>query len=143
MLALYALCVIGVVATYYYLQPQLSLPSVVFGAVCLFFGCLIRRAAISAMAADWSVYTVAEQISRVVAEGPFKYSRHPYYWASILELLGISVLLSSLFGVFFSLIVYFPALVCRSFLEEKNLSSKFQKEYADYKRKTAFFVRVK
>ncbi len=140
MLFLYSSIVIFNTGFYFFYSPLTN--SVIFfsGVLLLLIGITGRRWSIGAMGDDWSVYVAAENIGRVVTQGPFRFSRHPYYWSSILELLGISLLLQCLWGVGLTLCVYFPILIFRSYLEEKRMLDKFPVEYVLYKKTTPFFL---
>jgi len=140
MLMLYSVCVIGSVYLYFNSIVRTYLLAYLSGISLLVGGCLLRRRAISSMGCNWSVSTLANSVTAVVQNGPFKISRHPYYWASFLELVGVSVFLHSVFGVLFSVFVYFPLLVYRSILEEKDLNRKFPLVYEKYKTQVNFFV---
>lgn len=140
MLMLYSVCVIGSAYLYFNSNIRTYPLAYLFGISVLVAACLLRRRAISSMGSNWSVSTLANSVTVVVETGPFKISRHPYYWASMLELVGVAVFLHSFFGVLFSVIIYFPLLVYRSILEEKDLNRKFPRVYENYKKQVNFFV---
>ncbi len=140
MLLLYSVCVIGSVYLYFNSNIRTYLLAYFSGGCLLVAGCLLRRSAISSMGRNWSVSTLANSVTTVVETGPFKITRHPYYWASLLELMGVSLFLHSVFGILFSVFIYFPLLVYRSILEENDLNRKFPRVYEKYKTQVNFFV---
>ena len=75
----------------------------------------------------------------VVANGAFRYVRHPLYLASILTYLGLTVSTVSLF----SLALFVGIFVFHNYIasyEEKLLDARFGEEYRKYKRRTGKWV---
>lgn len=140
MLFLYAIHVIFGVGYFIHFQPSLSISTLLAGAILVVSGSVIRRGAISAMNDDWCVFISPTSIRSVCAIGPFALSRHPYYWASMMELNGLGLLLGCYIVNVMSFLVYLPLLILRCFLEEKELLKKFGDEYQRYQEKTPFFV---
>ena len=71
----------------------------------------------------------------LVIEGPYKYTRNPMITAVILLLLSESLLLNS-FNIFYWAILFFTInSLYFSFFEEKQLITRFGKEYIDYKKR--------
>jgi len=65
-----------------------------------------------------------------IISGPFKYSRHPIYFYSIL-LLGFRPSMDLFYLVFFNcMVIYFYV---GAIFEEKNLEKKYGEAYSDYK----------
>ena len=122
---------------------NISLSHVTFrqiaGGLVLLAGCYLRKSSIGSMGDSWGVSTTCDQAKRVVCNGPFSFSRHPYYWASMLELVGLSLALYFDEGIYFTICVYFPLLIFRCVLEERFLCEKFPTEYLEYKSKVLFF----
>ena len=75
----------------------------------------------------------------VVANGAFRYVRHPLYLASIFTYLGLTVSTVSLF----SLALFVGIFVFHNYIasyEEKLLDERFGEEYRKYKRRTGKWV---
>ncbi len=66
-----------------------------------------------------------ERGQTVVSTGPYHYIRHPYYSASILFFLGITLLLGSWYGLF-PVLVLAGLIVIRALLEEKSLQRELK-----------------
>jgi protein-S-isoprenylcysteine O-methyltransferase Ste14 len=75
----------------------------------------------------------------LIKTGPYKYIRHPVYLGMTIAMLGIPVAFESWIGLLSVLIVFLPSEIYRAKLEEKALSSKFGKEWDEYKRESGFF----
>ncbi len=123
-------------------RQRLSLLSMIAGACLYLTARYLRNAAIRSLGAQWNVYISAKPISRIVKLGPFKYSRHPYYIATIFELIAYGLLFASLRTVLFAVLIFFPLMVLRIKLEERNLIEKFQGTYEDYKREVWWFFSI-
>lgn len=140
MLSLYSGIVIFDTVFYFTNTPATNEVIFVCGIVILSAGIFGRRGAIKAMGSNWCVYVTAESIDYVVSRWPFSWSRHPYYWSSILELFGVSLLFQCVWGGALTFIVYFPLLVLRSCLEEQAMLHKFPAQYAAFQKKTPFLI---
>jgi methanethiol S-methyltransferase len=71
-----------------------------------------------------------DEYHQLVISGPFKYSRHPIYFFSII-VLGFRSYMDLFYFVFFiCMLIYF---YIGSIYEEKNLEQRFGKVYANYK----------
>lgn len=77
---------------------------------------------------------------RLVTTGIYKYARHPRHVEHPLWFLGLGLMFSSSFLIWFSAYL-FISLVVATYFEEKELIQRYGQEYTDYKRKTpAFFI---
>ncbi len=100
-------------------------------------GFFYRRAAIRSMGKNWSIYRVPpSRLKGIITLGSFQYSRHPYYAASILELLSYAIMFKAALGAKLVLFVYLPLILIRALSEEKRLLQLFPTEYAAYKERT-------
>jgi protein-S-isoprenylcysteine O-methyltransferase Ste14 len=66
-----------------------------------------------------------ERGHRVVSTGPYHYVRHPMYAAILLFVIGVSLLLGSLYGILVGL-VFMVVLARRAVLEEHTLQQQLQ-----------------
>src|SRR5262249_35089213 len=82
--------------------------------------------------ADTNISPLKPAVSLVTA-GPFRFSRNPLYGAITLLYIGLTLLLSSWWGV----VLLVPVLVVLHFgvirREERYLERKFGERYADYR----------
>lgn len=82
-------------------------------------------------------FAILPKAKKLVKEGVYRKIRHPIYVGLSVVLLGMAIyFMSLLWLVAFVLITVMD--ICRAIAEEKVLSKKFGKEYAEY-RKTTWF----
>jgi len=76
-----------------------------------------------------------EESSLLITTGPYRFSRHPMYLASVIILLAISFFLGSLSSFLGPII--FLIIMDRLFIvpEEKMMTKTFGQKYLDYKRR--------
>jgi len=75
----------------------------------------------------------------VISTGIYSRIRHPQYFGATLAHIGISFLLSSLFSILSTPIV-FAVIYLFSWKEEKELMREFGKEYGDYKKRVPMLI---
>lgn len=81
-----------------------------------------------------------EEVSKVITDGPYRYTRHPWYMANTVQAVGVSIVwcpLMSPWVLFFGLIVLSMSVV-RAKAEERWLASEFR-EYREYKTNVGSF----
>jgi protein-S-isoprenylcysteine O-methyltransferase Ste14 len=77
----------------------------------------------------------------LATEGPYAWSRHPFYLGLLIMQAGVVTSLGSLWGMIL-LIISGCLSAARAKLEEKELQGLFPAEYASYKMRTPFFFGV-
>jgi protein-S-isoprenylcysteine O-methyltransferase Ste14 len=83
---------------------------------------------------------VRQPAKKVVAQGPFQFTRNPMYVSMALFSIGAAIWLNSLWillGLIIALIVTHYGVIVR---EEAYLEKKFGKEYSDYKAKVRRWI---
>lgn len=75
-----------------------------------------------------------------VTEGPFKYTRHPLYFFSVIFLLARSSMTEFYFIMILCFIVYFYV---GAKYEEKKLLIEFNDKYRDYQKSVPFLIPIK
>jgi len=92
-----------------------------------------RRAAIRSLGRNWSIYRPPlNRLRSIITLGTFGNSRHPYYTASLVELLGYALMFNSLLGGVLTICVYLPLILLRIKAEEQFLLKSHKNEYEDY-----------
>lgn len=91
------------------------------GAVILGLGIALRRAAIRRLADYWSPFIEIKQDQHLIREGIYKYLRHPYYLAVVLELIGFSLFCNAYWALTLTLLVQVPLLLTRAHYENRIL----------------------
>ena len=81
-----------------------------------------------------------DEVSELKVDGPFKYSRHPIYFFSIL-FLGLRPTMSFFYLIFYlCLTAYF---IIGAVYEEKKLVEKFGERYEEYRRNVSMLIPYK
>ncbi|MSR77770.1 MAG: isoprenylcysteine carboxylmethyltransferase family protein [Candidatus Omnitrophica bacterium] len=115
---------------------RVHIGSLVAGLLLLMTGVWYRSHSIQSLGKSWSVYRTPDHLETVVTSGAYHYARHPYYAASLVELMGYGFIFQSKEAIFIALGIYLPLLVWRSIVEEFFLRQKFPEAYATYCEKT-------
>ena len=112
----------------------IGIPLLVFGGVMRF---LPRRSLVKAgFESIWKTpFLRIVDDQRLVTDGYYKLIRHPIYLGEIGRALGLSITLSSLYGLVF-MIIGLVFLLIRIEIEEKMLIEAFGEEYKEYQRNT-------
>ena len=108
----------------------------IIGLLLWFLGVWYRRISIRALGKSWSIYRTPQHLKRVITFGAYKYSRHPYYAASIVELVSYSLIFLSIPALFLTIIFYLPLILLRVSKEENFLLQYFPSKYGTYKKET-------
>lgn len=94
---------------------------------------------------NWSIQTLGSYHSiqieirsnhPLITNGPYRYSRNPYYLSNAVEIVGLPLMASSALGVVLALVLYWPALGLRIALEEGALQLAIKESFSEYKLKT-------
>lgn len=122
--------------------PQMNGIMSLIGMILYMCSRLLRNAAIRTMRRQWNIYTSAEPIGEILKVGPFRYSRHPYYVATLGELFGYAFLFNSAYSGVAAAVIFLPLLFwIRIAAEEKGLLRRFPLEYQQYQSEVGIFFR--
>jgi protein-S-isoprenylcysteine O-methyltransferase Ste14 len=80
------------------------------------------------------------KLDHLITERPYRFCKHPQYLSFIIMVLGIYLMLRSVIGVVFTLIVLIPSAVYRGKIEDKLLQDKFGEEWRKYADKVGFLL---
>ena len=83
----------------------------------------------------WSIQIEIRDDHKLVIKGPYRFMRHPSYLSTMIEATAGPLIFNAYFTIIFVWLFYFPLLLLRIHLEEKELLSKFGKEYSVYRSK--------
>jgi len=96
----------------------------------------------------WAYKTLGENYSQdvlilrnhsLITSGPFKYIRHPQYFAQILMDIGGGIATLSYIVIIIA-ILEIPFLIMRALFEEKLLAKHFKEKFSAYKSKSGFML---
>jgi protein-S-isoprenylcysteine O-methyltransferase Ste14 len=135
----------------HWLDGWLRLPALSFGVANTIAGILLSL--IGAGLVVWSVYVQfvigkgtpapAMATQRLVAEGPYAYSRNPMTLGALLFYAGIGIGMGSLSAIAMVLLVFTGLLTYIFVHETQELEQRFGAAYLDYKRRTPFLLPCK
>lgn len=109
----------------------------------------ILLVAIAAIARFYSVKTLGvyhsiqieiRQNHPVISNGPYWFSRNPYYLSNAIEVVGFPVAVNSLLGATVALLIYWPCLYLRLVLEERALLEASEVAFSQYMRRVPRFI---
>ena len=91
------------------------------GAAVLLMGIICRRSAIASLNGYWSIFIEIKENQQIVRNGIYRYFKHPYYTAVVLELIGFSLICNSYWGLILTATVQVPLLLIRVHYENRVL----------------------
>lgn len=134
------LIIIGlIIAEHFISLADINAAALIGGIFFLILGIFLRRTSKKTLGKFWSFYIEIIQDHRIIADGPYKYLRHPYGIGVICELLGFALLSGSFYSIVVIATVQVPLVAMRAIYEEKVMSEKIGAEYIDFKNKRRIF----
>lgn len=103
-----------------------------FGFIIFVSGAILRRKAMLALGDNWSIKTEIKEKHMLIERGVYKYVKHPYYLAVILELVGACLVANAFYSIALVFLVQGPLLLIRVKLEERVLLDHFGDVYKKY-----------
>jgi len=100
---------------------QVNLLMSAVGALILIFGVFLRRAAIKTLGEYWSVFIEIKAKQKRIKKGVYRYLKHPYYTAVVLELGGFALLCNAYLSFWIILGLQIPLLLVRVHYENRVL----------------------
>jgi len=130
----HVLIIAGVVFEYFYLKPKINFYVTALGMFMFLFALIGRNWSIRTLGRYHSIHIEIRENHKLIKDGPYKYSRNPYYFCVIFEVMGLPLIANSYFVFLFALFVYVPLMGIRIYFEQKALEEKFTEEYLSYRR---------
>jgi len=88
---------------------------------------------------NYSQDIIIKKDHQLVTTGPFRYIRHPQYFAQILiNIGGTAATVSYVLGIL--TLVEIPIYIMRALLEDKMLAKHFAEQFSAYKKKSGFMI---
>lgn len=95
-------------------------------------GMILNLWAIRTLGRFFKTIIVVQDKHQLVTAGPYKYFRHPSYFASMVILLGMGLMLNNAWGLLIVLVLPFVTFVYRIRVEEKTLRRTFGEAFVEY-----------
>ncbi len=109
-------------------------PICILGLAIYVLGALIRNSAIITLGRFWHVKCGLYSGQPLMKTGPYRWLKHPYYVAVMLELIGNALMLMSTVSIFMALCIQLPVLIFRASIEKRALSKHYGESYQSYSR---------
>ena len=110
------------------------------GAPILWLGLGLRLWSVLTLGSFFRASLVVQQNQHVVADGPYKYLRHPSYSGLLLACIGLGIAMGHWPGLIAVLTLSAGALYNRIVAEEQSLRRTLGSEYEEYSRHTKRLV---
>jgi protein-S-isoprenylcysteine O-methyltransferase Ste14 len=79
-------------------------------------------------------------LDSLITDGPYKFCRHPLYFSFILLVFGFDLLLGSIIGIVYTVVISIPTAIYRGKAEERSLKTRFGEEWDNYADKVGFLL---
>lgn len=140
--ASYLVSVMGALVEYFGRWPEVKLWVSAPGYLLATCGVLINRWSVRTLGPWWSARIEIKEDHRVVESGPYRFSRHPYYLATLLELGGLALILNSFYTLSYVIVVHTPLLAARILYEERVLLAGLGNSYRSYRERVGIIPGV-
>lgn len=137
---LYLVIILGSMIESYFFVKTLNIIISSLGLVAYVTGIIGRNKAIKTLGEYWSTHIEIRNGQRIVQDGLYKYIRHPGYLSLIIESLSIPVMLNAYYCLLCATLVFIPAVLIRTKLEDIEMEKKFGKKFTAYKNLVGAFM---
>lgn len=117
----YIFIVIIVLLDAFVIRGEISAFFALFGILLYGVGAFLRRASQQALGDLWSMQIEIKPHHSIIKSGIYRYFRHPYSAAVLLELVGFSMIFQSWIGFICVLLIQWPLLLVRNRTEDNIL----------------------
>lgn len=97
---------------------------------------LLKRWAMGALGRHFNVHIVVGESHRLIREGPYRHMRHPAYFARVLGMIGIPLMLNAYYTLMVVPAIDLIFIFVRIRIEERQLTERFGEEYTAYRRQS-------
>jgi protein-S-isoprenylcysteine O-methyltransferase Ste14 len=104
------------------------------GLVIIYTGICLRLFVVKALGKFFTVDVTIRENHKLKKDGPYKYLRHPSYFASLLSFVGFGVSLNNWLSLIIVTVAIVTVFIIRIRIEEKVLIEQFGEQYLRYKK---------
>lgn len=124
LLGMYSLITLMAIIECFVKKTKINIVISITGLLLLLIGRLLRNSSMRLLKNynSWSLHTKIFENQKLIKKGPYAYVSNPYYFGTLLELLGIIFLLNSYISFFSMLLLFIPILIVRILIEERALA---------------------
>jgi protein-S-isoprenylcysteine O-methyltransferase Ste14 len=125
-----------VVATTVFLPIYQNASTRYFGVWLLIFGIILRIFVVVSLGKYFTVDVTIRTNHQLKRDGPYRYLRHPSYFASLLSFIGFGISLNNWLSLLVITVAIVSVFIRRIKIEETTLIAQFGTEYLEYKKST-------
>lgn len=114
---------------------------VIMGLALVILGCIVNLLGRKALGSLWADNVTVYSNQQVLDRGIFGVVRHPLYASLIWMYFGVALVYQNYAAFLANCLVFVPAMMLRSYQEEKMLESVFP-QYAEYRKRVGRFLPV-
>ncbi len=103
---------------------------------------IMRLMAIRTLGKMWSLNLEIREGHQLVTAGIYQWMRHPAYSAIMAEVIAIPLVANAYITLLIPLLLYVPLLLTRWRREEREMITKFGRQYEEYRRQVWAFLPV-
>jgi isoprenylcysteine carboxyl methyltransferase (ICMT) family protein YpbQ len=124
--------IVGIVERIVRGSDTIQWPICALGLMIYLLGVVVRNSAIRALGRFWDLRCGVYSGQALIKLGAYRWLKHPYYVAVMLELIGNGLILMSTASILAALCIQLPVLMLRASIEERALSEHFGEAYKIY-----------
>lgn len=121
--------VTGCIVEFFALRREINIAITVVGFSLYLVGIAGRNISISQLGKYHSVHIELRENHPLIKKGLYRFTRHPYYFSVICEMLGFPLVGNTYFTLIAVIVIYLPLMIMRIVLEEKVMHEKFGVDY--------------
>lgn len=105
-----------------FIQRPMRVPLVFLGVACAAMGTFLRYQGVKTLGEHFSTHIEVRQGHELVDAGIYRFIRHPGYSGVMCFSLGSALIFHSYFSLAFSVLVFWPLIMTRVHIEEREMS---------------------
>jgi protein-S-isoprenylcysteine O-methyltransferase Ste14 len=113
-----------------------------FGLALMLFGAAFNVWGRFYLKTNWADHVRIYDDQTLITSGPYRFVRHPLYASIIWMFFGAAIAYLNPLAAIENTLIFIPAMIYRSNLEEHALQETFGGQYSDYRKKTGRFFPV-
>ena len=110
-----------------------------FGLALMLFGAAFNVWGRFYLKTNWADHVRIYADQTLITTGPYRIVRHPLYASLIWMFYGAAIAYLNPLAAIENTLIFIPAMIYRSNLEERALQETFDDQYSDYRKKTGRF----
>lgn len=134
---------VSAILEFIFVVKKINFTTTIIGVILLILRIALKIWVVKTLGKFWSIQIEIRKDQQLITGGPYRFMRHPSYFSTMIEANAGLLILNSYYTLLIVWFIYFPFLYLRMKLEEKELVSKFGKEYLNYQRSVFALLPIK